>query len=99
LEIEISLVPASFPFTKVRYRNRPILSCSAFAREPIEVKCPIEDPVMDRANNATDKKAYRISNHVVVGVAHLATAKFRSERMWVRIPNGGPRNNGTSAIG
>ena len=31
--------------------------------------------------------------------ASLAAAKFRSERMWVRIPSGGPRNNGTSAIG
>src|SRR5262245_33013791 len=37
-------------------------------------------------------------HHVVTGVRRV-TAKFLSDNTWVRIPSGGPRNNGTSAIG
>ena len=33
------------------------------------------------------------------GRSDLATARFLSDRMWVRIPSGGPRNRGTSDSG
>jgi hypothetical protein len=41
----------------------------------------------------------RSPNHAVTSAPDLVTARFLSERTWVRIPSGGPRNNGTSAIG
>jgi hypothetical protein len=65
LEMVISLVPRSSSFIDVRYRNRPILRCSALARESIELDCSIEDPVMERANNATAKKMCRTLSYTV----------------------------------
>jgi AraC family transcriptional regulator len=59
--MEISLVPPSFPLTSVRYRNRPILSSSAFPRGQIELDCPVEDSLTSTVNNTIDEKMYRTS--------------------------------------
>src|SRR6476469_10432741 len=59
--MEISLVPPSFPLTSVRYRNRPILSCSTFPRGEIELDCPVEDSLTTTVNNTMDEKMDRTS--------------------------------------
>ena len=74
LEMEISLVPPSFPLTSVRYRNRPILSCSAFPRGEIELDCPVEDPLTSTANNTMDEKMYRTSVTIAAATKTVAEA-------------------------
>src|SRR4029453_13434819 len=51
----ISLVPASLPPTSIRYANRPILGCSAFAPEGTEW---FVNPLTDKVSNATDRKTH-----------------------------------------
>src|SRR5262245_4931244 len=41
LEMDTSLAPTSFPFINVRYRNRPVLRCSAFAHNATGLERPV----------------------------------------------------------